>query len=174
MSLPNKVAIPFPIDFITIPTSNYSVGRSQAPDCIVIHIAEGSKASVVGEFQNAASQLSSHFLVNQNGSVTQFVGTANVAFGNGIVDNPTSELLLQRPGINPNQWTISIEHEGFSTSDFTEAQYATTSKLIKYLHDEWNIPLDSTHVIRHREINGGKTCPGVVNVERIIRQARLV
>jgi hypothetical protein len=43
---------------------------------------------------------------------------------------------------------------------------------VKYLHDKWNIPLDSTHIIRHREINGGKTCPGVVNVERIIRQAR--
>lgn len=81
-------------------------------------------------------------------------------------------MLLNRPGINPNQWTISIEHEGVSTSDFTEAQYATTTKLVKYLHDKWNIPLDSTHVIRDREINGGKTCPGIVNVERIIRQAR--
>jgi N-acetyl-anhydromuramyl-L-alanine amidase AmpD len=75
---------------------------------------------------------------------------------------------------NPNQWTISIEHEGFSTNDFTAAQYTTTAKLLKYLDDEWNIPLDSTHVIRHREINGGKTCPGVVNVEWIIRQARLL
>ncbi len=104
--------------------------------------------------------------------ITQFVGTANQAYGNGIVDHPTSELLLQRPGINPDEWTVSIEHEGFAVNDFTEAQYATTTKLVKYLHDKWNIPLDSTHVIRHREINGGKTCPGIVDVERIIRGAR--
>lgn len=174
MSLPNNIPIPFPIEFIDIPTSNYSVGRSQSPDCIVIHIAEASKQGVINAFKDPAYQKSSHFLVNKDGTITQFVGTANVAFGNGIVDHPVSELLLQRPGINPNQWTISIEHEGFAAEDFTEAQYATTTKLVKYLHDKWNIPLDSTHVIRHREINGGKTCPGVVNVERIIRQARAV
>ena len=109
------------------------------------------QASVVGEFQDPTYQKSSHFLVNKDGSIKQFVGTANVAFGKGIVDRPTSELLIARAGINPNQWTVSIEHEGFLTDDFTEAQYATTTKLVKYLHDKWNIPLDSTHVIRHRE-----------------------
>lgn len=45
-----------------------------------------------------------------------------------LVDNPTSELLLQRPGINPNQWTVSIEREGFATEHFTQAQYATKNR----------------------------------------------
>ena len=172
MKLPNSIPVPFPIEFIQIPAANYAVGRSQVPDCIVIHVAEASKAGVIADFTDPTYQKSSHFLVNQDGSITQFVSTANQAFGNGIVDNPTSELLLQRPGVNPNEWTVSIEHEGFAVDDFTEAQYATTTRLVKYLHDKWNIPLDSTHVIRHREINGEKPCPGIVDVERIIRGAR--
>jgi hypothetical protein len=80
---------------------------------------------------------------------------------------PILRTIASRPGINPNQGSTSIEHEGFSTDDLTEAHDATTTKLVKCLHDKWNIPLDSTHIIRHREINGGKTWPGIVNVESI-------
>jgi N-acetyl-anhydromuramyl-L-alanine amidase AmpD len=53
------------------------------------YIAEASKAGVVADFTDPTYLKSSHFLVNRDGSITQFVGTANQAFGNGIVDNPT-------------------------------------------------------------------------------------
>lgn len=170
--VPHDIPIPFPIEFVTIPATNFKKGRTRNPDAIVIHIAEGMKASVVATFKDPIVQKSSHFLVNRDGSITQFVGTADTAYGNGIVDNPISELVLARVGTNPNDWTISIEHEGFSTADITPAQYATTEKLVKFLSSKWDIPLDSTHVFRHREIYAGKTCPGMINVETIIQQAR--
>ncbi len=173
MSLPNPVPIPFPIESIGIPETNYVKGRPRVPDMIVIHISEGSRESCINQFKNPASQVSSHFLVDLKGNVVQFVSTADTAYANGVIQNPVSELVLMRGLANPNGYSISIEHEGFSTTDITPAQYATTVKMIKFLHEKWGIPLDSTHVVRHREITASKSCPGLINVEKIIQQARI-
>ncbi len=174
MTLPNQVPIPFHIDFFTIPVTNYHAGRNGdiPPDVCVIHIAEGSKASVIATFKDPTVQKSSHFLVATDGSVTQFVSTKDTAYCNGIVVNPVSELVLQRLPQNPNDYTFSIENEGVSTTDITDAQYHTNAVILRYLHDAWDLPLNSTHVIRHREVEASKTCPGLVNVEKIIQAAR--
>lgn len=171
--MPNIVPIPFPIEFVTIPSSNYGSRNGELPIAIAIHIAEGNKASVIATFKNPAVQKSSHFLVNRDGSITQFVGTADASYCTGNIDNPINELVLSKPS-NPNKWTVSIEHEGFSTQDITDAQYQTTSKLCKFLHDKWNIPLDRTHIFGHREVYSKKTCPGMINVEKIVQLSRLL
>lgn len=172
MPLPNPIEAPFPIDFVQIPTTNFRVGRPGVPDMIVIHIVEGSKQSCIGTFKDPSVQKSAHFLTGKDGSITQFVSTGNTAYANGIVHNPVSELVLARLPKNPNDYTISIENEGFSTADVTDAQYSTLIKLVSFLSKKWNIPLDSTHVIRHREIEALKSCPGLVNVEKILQGAR--
>lgn len=169
---------PTPITFnpqwVEIPPSNYRVGRngSIAPDMLVIHVAEGSKDSCISIFKDPSVQKSSHFLVARDGTVSQFVSSKNTAFCNGIVDRPVSELVLQRLPQNPNDFTFSIENEGFATQDFTEAQYQTNAQILAYLHKAWGVPMDSTHVIRHREIEQQKSCPGICNIERIIALAR--
>lgn len=174
MNLPNNIPIPFIIQLVAIPDSNFRKGRIKPPDLIVIHIAEGSKQSVISTFQDSSVQKSSHFLICKDGSILQFVSTNDTAYGNGIVTNPVSEIVLSRLPENPNEYSISIEHEGFSTSDITLAQYTTTPKLIKYLHDKWAIPLNRTHIIRHQEIESIKTCPGLVSVEKLIQSAKLL
>ncbi len=175
MTLPNITPIPTDITWVNIPTSNYRVGRStSSPDVCVIHVAEGTKTACIATFRDPSVQKSSHFLVGKDGSITQFVSTKNTAFCNGIVVSPVSELVLQRFPTNPNDYTFSIENEGISTDDFTPAQYQTNAVILAYLHKAWNLPLDSTHVIRHREIEQSKTCPGVVNVEKIINLARAI
>lgn len=175
MALPNQTPIPAGITWVDIPSSNYRVGRAtSSPDVCVIHIAEGSKAACIATFQDPSVQKSSHFLVGLDGSITQFVSSKNTAFCNGIVVTPVSELVLQRLPANPNEYTFSIENEGVSTDDFTDAQYHTNAVILAYLHKAWNLPLDSTHIIRHREIEQSKTCPGIVNVEKIISLARTI
>lgn len=169
--MPNDVQPDFLIEFITIPGSNYTVGRGgSVPTAIVIHITEGSKQATLSWFKNSVSQVSSHFLVCKDGATVQFVNTANTAYANGRVDKPVSELVLATK-VNPNNWTISIEHEGVSSLGLTDAQYETSSKLVKFLHAKWNIPLNRTHVFGHREVYSLKTCPGVSSIERIIRGA---
>lgn len=173
---PKDIPIPFPIEFISIPETNYRKGRNgQMPIAIAIHIAEGSKAAVVSTFKDPSVQKSSHFLVNKDGSITQFVNTGNASYCTGNVDNPVSELVLQKyPTSNPNDWTISIEHEGLGTQDITPNQYNATAQLCKFLHDKWGIVLDRTHIFGHREAYSLKTCPGMINIEKIIQKARLL
>ncbi len=172
MKIPKNIKEPFPITWVDIAPSNYRGGRQMGPDMIVMHIAEGSRASVLAQFKNPASEVSAHFLVCKTGEVVQFVSTKDVAFGNGVIRKPVSEIVLTHPATNPNEYSISIEHEGFATADITEAQYASSVKLVKFLAEKWSIPLDATHVIGHRQITGDRTCPGVVNIDRIIRDAR--
>lgn len=174
MALPNNIPIPFPINFIEIPKTNYKVGRSRTPDVIVIHITDGSKKSCINWFKNPIAQVSAHFLICQDGSIVQFVSTGNTAYGNGRVANPIAQIVKQRLPKNPNDYTISIENEGVGTQDITAAQYATLAKLVSYLGKKWSIPIDAQHVIRHRDIYCYKTCPGKVNVEKIIKDATLI
>lgn len=172
--MPTNVVPSFPIEFIQIPESNYRKGRNgMVPDAIAIHIADGSKAAVVATFKNPAVEKSSNFLVNRDGSITQFVNTANASFCTGILDNPINELVLKRTH-NPNDWTISIEHEGYGTTDITEAQYNATAMLIAFLNKKWNIPLDRTHVFGHREVFSKKNCPGLINIDKIVQKARKI
>lgn len=171
MNLPNPTQLTFPIEFIDIPLSNFREGRTVFPTCIVIHVADGSRLATINTFTNPKSQVSAHLLICKNGDVVQFVKTTDTAYGNGIVSEPISSIVLSRPE-NPNEYTISIENEGFSYEDFTATQYEMNAKVIAFLSKKWNIPIDSTHVIRHREITSLKTCPGIVDVEKIIRKAK--
>lgn len=172
MTLPNNVPIPFPIEWVEIPHTNYRTRTAgQMPDCVVIHIADGSKDSVIATFKDPSTQKSSHFLITKNGGVVQFVSTGYASYCTGNIDNPVNELALARTA-NPNDWTLSIEHEGFSSEDITEYQYQTTARLVKFLHDKWAVPLDRTHVFGHREVFSQKICPGKINVERIVQMAR--
>lgn len=167
------VPIPFPIQWVDIPESNYRSRNGVVADAIAIHIAEGSKASVIATFKDPLVQKSSHFLVCKDGSVVQFVSTKNASFCTGNIDNPINELVLSRKE-NPNSWTHSIEHEGFSNQDITDAQYKTTALICKYLHDKWGVPLNRTHIFGHREVFSQKSCPGMINVDKIIQLARLL
>ncbi len=172
--MPKDIPIPFPIEFVDIPKSNYRERETGVvPDCIAIHIAEGSKASVIATFKDPSSAKSSHFLVNKDGSITQFVSTTKVAFCQGNIDNPVNELVMNRTP-NPNSYTLSIEHEGFGTQDITPAQYQATARLCKFLHDKWGVPLNRTHIFGHREVYSPKICPGMINVEKIVQMSHLV
>lgn len=173
MTVPHDIPIPFKIDLVSIPATNYRKGRTQPPIAIAIHIADGNRQSVISTFQDPGVQKSSHFLVCRDGSITQFVSTSDIAFCTGNIDNPINELYLKTQ-TNPNEWSISIEHEGMGTQDITPAQYQTTAKLCKFLHDKWEIPLDRTHIFGHREIFSKKTCPGMINVEKVVQLSRLL
>jgi hypothetical protein len=74
------------------------------------------------------------------------------------VVNPTWPLLKQ--GVNPNFYTIGIEHEGQADDVWTDAQVAASAELIGQIADRWDITLDTAHVIRHHQIRASKTCPG--------------
>lgn len=159
-------------------SGNFASGRSAKVDMIVIHVAQATQQGTFNTFNNPAEEKSSHYCVSNAGEVWQFVDEKNTAWHAGKIVTPTSALVLQRPGVNPNAYSIGIEHEGenlgdTTPGDFTEAQYSATGALVGAIAARWNIPLDRTHIVGHKEIRGDKTCPGAkVSLDRIISIAK--
>lgn len=138
---------------------------------VVLHTTEGSYRSAVRWFLSEASRVSAHYLIGLDGRVAQFVDEADTARHAGRVRNPTAPLI---PGANPNLYTIGIELEdGGDAAGVVrpDAQYATAGQLLRQVADRWEIPLDRRHVVGHREIFDAKTCPGNLDIDRVIAEA---
>jgi N-acetylmuramoyl-L-alanine amidase len=163
--------------FIGCAATNFRSGRPAPfrPEAIVIHIMAGSLRGTDVWFASPVSSVSAHYGVGKNGEVHQYVHEEDTAFHAGIVDNPSWTGIRKTPAgqfINPNFYTIGIEHEGFPDDDWTAAQQAASVALIAEMAARWRIPLDRQHVIRHHEIRQAKPCPGAkAPIDDLIRQA---
>jgi N-acetylmuramoyl-L-alanine amidase len=143
---------------------NFTYGRKKyLPQAIVIHIMEGSLAGTDSWFGNIQSKVSAHYGVGKNGEVHQYVDEKDTAWHAGVVTTP-SWSLIKKVGdnsyINPNYYTVGIEHEGTVETDWTDAMYQSTSSLIAEISKRWNIPIDRNHILGHHEIYAVKACPG--------------
>lgn len=146
-------------------------GRAWTPDVIVIHVTEGSAASALDWFADPASHVSSHYLVKKDGGIVPLVPEGDTAFVNGVVDRPRSEIVTGRPAVNPNFYTIGIEHEGSGREPLTDAQREASGELIADIAARRGIPIDSDHVIPHNWIRRSKSCPGAIDVADLIVEA---
>ncbi|HZG14781.1 MAG TPA: peptidoglycan recognition family protein [Candidatus Bathyarchaeia archaeon] len=111
---------------------------------IVIHDTEGSYQSAINWFQNPASSVAAHYVIrSSDGQITQMVNNKDVGWhaGNWYV----------------NMHSIGLEHEGIMLEGadwYTERMYRASAKLVKYLAEKYEIPLDRAHIIAHEEIPG--------------------
>lgn len=127
---------------------------------IVNHIMEGSLQGTDAWFSSRESGASAHFGVGKKGEIHQYVSLDNVAWHAGKVNNPSWSLLI--PGLNPNYYTIGIEHEGFSGETMPEPQFQATLALHKMLIEKFHLEISEETIIGHYRIdsiNKGK-CPG--------------
>ena len=148
--------------------TNYRRGRPYGfqPEAIVIHIMDGSFAAGESVFADPATQKSAHYGISKEGIVHQYVHESDTAFHAGIVVEPTWDLL--KPGVNPNFYTVGIEHEGLAADVWTDAQLEASSSLVGEIGERWGILLDAEHVIRHHQIRATKTCPGGLDVAQLL------
>lgn len=152
---------------------NFAKGRQgHAIQAVVIHVMEGSMYSTGSWFKNPKSRVSAHYGISRTGEVVQYVDDADTAYHAGTVRNPTAELVKRNAGVNPNLWTIGIEHEGYAIQEPTPAQMAASAELLALLSQKHGIPLDETHVIPHRAVRADKTCPGLIEVPALLSLAR--
>jgi N-acetylmuramoyl-L-alanine amidase len=161
------------MSMIQIPSPNYTRGRNgYQPEAIVIHIMEGTLTGTDAWFRNPQSRVSAHYGIGKNGDVHHYVQEADTAWHAGRVHAPAwSGIKPAGNGmyVNPNYYTIGIEHEGDAQSEWTNDMYNASAKLIAEMSKRWNIPIDQAHIIGHRQIYSLKACPGVkVNMETLI------
>src|SRR6185295_3079618 len=97
-------------------SANFRSGRGGdgRPHGIVVHVIVGSLDSAGNTFRNPniVPNRSAHYGVGRDGRVHQYVREEDTAYHAGTVDHPTAAMVLAKPGVNPNQYTIGIEHEG--------------------------------------------------------------
>jgi len=156
-----------------IGSPNFSPGRAgYRPRAVVIHIMQGTLAATDSWFGTTRSQVSAHYGIGETGRVHQYVQEGDTAWHAGRVATPTWPLL--KPGVNPNLYTIGIEHEGWSGRQWSEPTMRTSASLLAELAQRWGIPLDRQHVIRHCDIYALKPfCPGPgVDLDALIRDAQ--
>ena len=162
------------ITFVKSP--NFTAGRnSYKPIAIVIHIMEGSLSGTDSWFQSTKSQVSAHYGIGINGDIHQYVLEENSAWHAGRVNAPTWTLIKPAGDgkyINPNFYTVGIEHEGDENTVWSNETYNSSSSMIREIANRWNIPLDRQHIVGHHEIYSLKSCPGnKVDFERLILMA---
>jgi N-acetylmuramoyl-L-alanine amidase len=140
------------------------------PEAVVLHIAEGTLAGMDAWFNNPAAGVSVHFGVGKDGRVHQYVSVDDTAFGNGVVEQGnTARLIRENAGINPNAWTCSIEHEGFTGETLTPEQWEASTRLTAWLFSAHllaggatGVAVDRDHILRHADISPRtrSRCPG--------------
>jgi N-acetylmuramoyl-L-alanine amidase len=148
-------------------STNYAVGRrGWRPEAVVIHVMDGSLIGTDAWFNNPASGVSAHYGIGKNGEIHQYVRETDTAFHAGTVRNPRwSRIRKNAQGgyINPNYYTIGVEHAGWgdNLAPWPDAQRRASLELVRAIADRWTIPIDADHIIRHREIRSSKPhCPG--------------
>ncbi|MEU6128883.1 peptidoglycan recognition family protein [Saccharopolyspora sp. NPDC047091] len=115
-------------------------------DSIVLHDTEVSYQSTIAAFQNPTHGAASHYVIrSSDGQITQMVPTKDMPWHAGSWDR--------------NIRSIGIEHEGWAAEGgtwYTEPMYRASAKLVRYLADEYDIPLDRAHVLGHDEVTAEK------------------
>lgn len=123
-------------------------------------------------FTSSGNNVSSaHFGVAKDGRIHQYVDIRLMAWANGLpldkISNAPAQIVKDHPGVNPNKYTISIEHEG-TDGNLTPEQLAASVWLHFYIQQQvkqiWGkeFELDSYHVIGHCHIDPIRkaNCPG--------------
>ncbi|WP_053175039.1 peptidoglycan recognition protein family protein [Nonomuraea sp. SBT364] len=117
--------------------------RPRRVDYIVIHDTEGTYDGIASLVRNP-KYVSWHYTIrSRDGHVAQHVHNKDIAWHAGNWD--------------VNTRSIGIEHEGYLAKGgtwYTEAMYRASAKLVRYLADKHDIPLDRQHILGHDNVPG--------------------
>jgi N-acetyl-anhydromuramyl-L-alanine amidase AmpD len=127
---------------------------------IVIHITDGGSSinGPVSWFQNPASKVSAHYIVGQDGEVVQMVRDNDIAYHAN----------------SANGDSIGIEHcarapKAFNSGDPglfpTAIQYAASAALVRWLCEQYGLPMERDYILGHAEADPKTThkgCPNAV------------
>lgn len=142
------------------------------PEAIVYHITnDRTFANVASWFRNPASRASSHFVVDRDGTIHQFVSLRDAAWTNGDIASPRSDLpwltaaiaKIRREGGNLNDRTVTIETVGVPSEPITSSQHEALVALTEFLLAAFPTILPRRgRMLRHADINGRDRsyCPG--------------
>lgn len=110
---------------------------------VLIHDIEGTAQDALTIFQNASNQVSIHYIVDSDGTIYQVLHEKDIAY--------------QAGNFWYNARSIGIEHAGFDATGYqwyNATEYLASAKLVAYLCQKYNIPLDHAHLVAHGTVPG--------------------
>lgn len=122
--------------------ANKSMSRvGYKPTHICLHGTAGgtSAQGIATYFQTSNVQASAHIVIGQDGIITQGISMDMASWANGILDNPR---IAWPADINPNYYTVSIEHckpSSDNSDELTDAQQLSSFRLIAAICDYYGI-----------------------------------
>lgn len=132
---------------------------------VIIHTCESNYASCWSWLVNAASQVSAHYVVNEDGGeISELVLERNRAWHiAALYDcalNRHHDCWLN--GVQSNHFTVGIEHAGFASQDsFTTSQLDASAALVCDVTRDRGIPRDWQHIVGHGQLQpDNRTDPG--------------
>lgn len=121
------------------------------PTHIVLHGTAGGTNSeaIANYFKTSDVDASAHIIIGTDGEITQGISMDVASWANGVIDQPT---MPWPASVNPNLYTISIEHCKPSTDNsdqLTEPQKQASFQVIQTICDYY-------HIAKMRgNVNGG-------------------
>jgi N-acetyl-anhydromuramyl-L-alanine amidase AmpD len=119
-------------------TDHSAPGTVAQRNLVVLHITDGSTAySAIQTFiaSQHPNRVSAHFVIDRDGTVYQLV--------------PLSDTTWHASQVNSR--SVGIEHAGSKLQPCTDAQYAASSELVKWVCSALGVSLDREHVVTHNE-----------------------
>ncbi|MFK4034827.1 N-acetylmuramoyl-L-alanine amidase [Nonomuraea wenchangensis] len=117
--------------------------KTRHVDYIVIHDTEGGYQGIPTMVRDP-KYVSWHYTIrSRDGHVAQHVRTNDLAWHAGNWD--------------VNTRSIGIEHEGYLAKGgawYTEAMYRSSARLVRYLANKYDVPLDRAHILGHDNVPG--------------------
>ncbi len=116
------------VDWETAHSSNYTAANRGAAeiDWVIIHTVQGSASSAVNWFQNPDADVSAHYTIAEDGYRYQSLSDINIGWHAG--------------NWSYNKASVGIEHGGYVSETYEDAQYRASAKMTSWLCDQYGIP----------------------------------
>ena len=105
---------------------------------VTIHDIEGTAQDAISTFQDINSGVSVHYVIDSDGTVYQTLREKDIAYHAG--------------NFWYNEHAVGIEHAGVDATGYqwyNATEYLASAKLVTYLLNKYNIPLDHAHINAH-------------------------
>lgn len=145
-----------------VPNFGYVPARTLDARAFVVHSAEGH-GDPPPRFYDGSSA-SAHFWNKKDGTLLQLVELNQCAWANGQLNRldggsgaPAIVRHWYQARVNPNWFTVSMEHEGVAGEPLTPAQLTNTENVARWLESH-GLALSAENLIQHCDISA-TSCP---------------
>jgi hypothetical protein len=105
------------------------------------------------------------------------VDESSAAHHAGIISNPNPKYIKKYSDgttVNPNFYSVGIENaDNLQPAEWDRTgQYKALAILVRDICKRHNVPIDRDHICGHRELYDRKTCPGNIDVNKVVQLAQ--